>query len=142
MAMKSEHNSAATLLDADLIIRGEKGLFDLEAWLESRPDGQSQLAAITVAELWHGVERADSSHRANRELYIRDIVESLPILPYTDATAFEHARIWADLESSGKMIGYYDLIVAATAIEHGSAVATFNKRHFRAVRGLKVIEPV
>ena len=39
------------------------------------------------------------------------------------------------------MIGGYDLIVAATALERGSAVATFNKRHFEVVPGLKVIEP-
>jgi predicted nucleic acid-binding protein len=65
----------------------------------------------------------------------------LPIIPYTELTAFEHARIGAALESSGKMIGFYDLIVAATALERGSAVATFNQRHFVQVRGLKVIEP-
>jgi len=41
----------------------------------------------------------------------------------------------------GKMIGAYDLIVAATALEHGSTVATFNKRHFGVVPGLSVIEP-
>jgi predicted nucleic acid-binding protein len=52
-----------------------------------------------------------------------------------------HARIWATLESSGKMIGFYDLIVAATALERGSAVATFNRRHFAAVPGLRLIEP-
>lgn len=39
------------------------------------------------------------------------------------------------------MIGYYDLIVAATALEHDLAVATFNQRHFRVVPGLKVISP-
>jgi predicted nucleic acid-binding protein len=39
------------------------------------------------------------------------------------------------------MIGDYDLIVAATALERGSAVATFNKRHFSQVSGLKVIVP-
>ena len=53
----------------------------------------------------------------------------------------EHARIWAALESSGKMIGAYDLIVAATALERGSTVATFNQRHFAQVRGLKMIKP-
>jgi predicted nucleic acid-binding protein len=39
------------------------------------------------------------------------------------------------------MIGPYDLIVAATAIERESVLATFNKRHFSNVRGLEVIEP-
>lgn len=142
MAIKRGEDSAMTLLDADIIIRGERGMFDLEAWLESRPDGQSQIAAITVAELWHGVERATRAHRLGRERYIRDIVESLPVLPYTATTALEQARIWAELESAGKMIGYYDLIVAATALEHGSTVATFNRRHFQIVRGLKLIEPL
>lgn len=140
MAIK-RNESSTTLLDADIIIRGERGMFDLEAWLESRPEGQSQLAAITVAELWHGVERATPAHRTVRERYIRDIVESLPVLPYTAATALEHARIWAELESSGKMIGYYDLILAATAMENKSTVATFNKRHFENVKGLAVVEP-
>ena len=39
------------------------------------------------------------------------------------------------------MIGYHDIIVAATAVERGSALATFDKRHFNQVKGLKVIEP-
>jgi predicted nucleic acid-binding protein len=61
--------------------------------------------------------------------------------PYTEQTAYEHARIWAELEVSGKMIGFYDLIVGATALERGSEVATFNKRHFGQIRGLRVIDP-
>jgi predicted nucleic acid-binding protein len=39
------------------------------------------------------------------------------------------------------MIGSYDRIVAATALEHGSTVATFNQRHFAQIAGLRVIEP-
>jgi predicted nucleic acid-binding protein len=39
------------------------------------------------------------------------------------------------------MINAHDLILAAIAIQTGSAVATFNKRHFSAVPGLKVISP-
>jgi predicted nucleic acid-binding protein len=32
--------------------------------------------------------------------------------------------------------------VGATALERGSQVATFNKRHFGQIKGLIVIEPV
>ena len=39
------------------------------------------------------------------------------------------------------MIGYYDLIVAATAIERASQLATFNIRHFSHVKGLHILEP-
>lgn len=131
----------AIILDADVIIRGERGTFDLESWVGSRPEDQFEISAITVAELWHGVERSRGEHKTKRERYLRTILEMLPIIPYTELTAFEHERIWAALESSGTMIGSYDLIVAATALERGSAVATFNQRHFAQIARLKVIEP-
>ena len=131
----------AIILDADVIIRGERGTFDLSRWAAARPDEQFEIAAITLAELWHGVERASGAHKSKRERYLRTIMETLPIIPYTEATALEHARIWAALELSGSMIGFYDLIVAATALERGSAVATFNERHFAQIRGLRVIVP-
>ena len=131
----------AIILDADVIIRGEKGAFDLERWVASRPSDEFEVAAITVAELWHGVERAAGAHRAKRQQYLQTVLASLPVVPYTELTAYEHARIWAELESSGQMIGFYDVIVAATALERGSDVATFNRRHFAQVKGLTVIEP-
>jgi tRNA(fMet)-specific endonuclease VapC len=68
-------------------------------------------------------------------------MEGMLVVPYTETTALEHARIWAVLEATGRMIGDYDLIVAASALERGSSLATFNQRHFSQVRGLKVIEP-
>ena len=129
------------ILDAGVIIRGERGTFDLQSWVSSRPAGRFEIAAMTVAELWHGVERAVGAHRARRRHYLETLLIALPIIPYTEETAYEHARIWAELEGSGKMIGYYDLIVAATALQRGSEVVTFNKRHFSQVKGLTVIEP-
>jgi len=109
--------------------------------LTSRQHETFEIAAITVAELWHGVERAGGKHKATRREYLEAIAGALPIIPYTEQTAYEHARIWAEMESSGKMIGYYDVIVAATALERASAVATFNRKHFSQVKGLKIIEP-
>jgi predicted nucleic acid-binding protein len=131
----------AIILDIDVIIKGEKGNFDLIGWLAAQTGQELEIAAITVAELWHGIERTTTTHRAKRERYALTIVVRLAVVPYTEATALVHAQIWAGLESSGKMIGAHDLIVAATALERGSAVATFNKRHFAQIPGLKVIEP-
>jgi tRNA(fMet)-specific endonuclease VapC len=131
----------AIIVDADVIIRGEKGAFDFQHWLASRPKDHFEIAAITVAELWHGVERAAGTHRVRRQLYLQAILAPLPVIPYTEQTAYEHARIWAELEASGTMIGFYDVIVAATALERGSEVATFNRKHFVQVRGLTILEP-
>jgi predicted nucleic acid-binding protein len=129
------------ILDADVIIGGEKGKFDLQSWAASRAEDQFQIAAITVAELWHGVERASGVHKSRRRRYLRAILAAVPTIPYTEQAAYEHARIWAQLESTGEMIGFYDVMVAAIAMEQRSAVATFNKRHCSRVKGLTVIVP-
>jgi len=129
------------IIDADVIISGEKGTFDLKGWLRANSREQFEIAAITIAELWHGVERATGARRPQREIYLQTIVSSMPIIPYTEDTAYEHARIWAKLEGSGRMIDDYDMVVAATALVRSSSVATFNHKHFSAVPGLKVMEP-
>jgi hypothetical protein len=49
------------------------------------------------------------------------MVASLPIITYTEQTAYHHARIWAELEAKGKMIGYYDIVVAATAPDYAGS---------------------
>jgi tRNA(fMet)-specific endonuclease VapC len=131
----------AIIIDTDVIIKGERGRFDLRGWLATQADHEVEIAAITVAELWHGIERATLAHRAKRERYARALIESVSVLPYTEATALVHAQIWAGLEASGNMIGAHDLILAATALEHNSRVATFNRRHFALVPGLEVVEP-
>ncbi len=129
----------AVILDADVIICGEKGSFDLAGWLARQPEEEFEVAAITVAELWHGVERATGDDRARRLAYLEVIFAKLPVIDYTPEIAREHARIWAELETAGKMTGYYDLIVAATARVRGSKVATFNRRHFEHIQGLSLV---
>jgi len=69
----------AIILDADVIIQGEKGLFDLRAWLSSYPDEPFEISAITVAELWHGLERASGSHRFKRQRYLDAVLETFPV---------------------------------------------------------------
>ncbi len=131
----------AIILDADVVIQAERGVFDLQAWARTQEGETFAIAAITAAELWHGVERAAGEVRAKRERYLRGLLSTLPVLPYSESTAYLHARLWANLEAKGGMIGYYDVIVAATALERGWPVATFNHRHFREVTGLTVILP-
>jgi tRNA(fMet)-specific endonuclease VapC len=130
----------AVILDADVIIRGEKGTFDLATWVATQPEEEFEVAAITLAELWHGVERAVGEHRKRREAYLELLFTWIPIIPYSAEIAREHARVWAALETSGKMSGYYDLIVAATALHRGSKLATFNRKHFENIQNLILVE--
>ena len=70
----------AIILDADVVIRGEKGTFDLKNWVASRSADRFEIAAITVAELWHGVERVTGTHKAARQHYLSAVLESMPII--------------------------------------------------------------
>jgi len=125
----------AILIDTDVIIQAERGLFAFDVWLDSLSEQEFKLAAIIVAELWHGAERATGAHRTKRQLFLERTFATFECIPYDKQVAFAHARLWAQLESSGKMIG------DATAFQHGHAVATFNTRHFASVPGLQVILP-
>jgi tRNA(fMet)-specific endonuclease VapC len=87
-------------------------------------------------------ERATGRHKVTRQRYLDSVLEALPVIPCAEQTAREHRRIWAELRASGKMIGFYDLIVGATAVERGSEEATFNRRLFSQIRGLRAIEPM
>lgn len=129
------------LIDADVIIEAERGRFNMDQWMASRPGDDFQCAAITIAEMWHGVERASVQFKAERQKFIEAIFSVLTPIDYTANTAREHVRIWAQSEIKGRKIGAHDLILAATALEHGAAVATFNKKHFVAIPGLKILTP-
>lgn len=98
------------------------------------------IATITASELLHGIHRATPEHRPRREAFVEAVLAVFPSLPFDQLCARSHARLWADLVSSGADIGPHDRIVAATAITAGWRVGTANVRHFDRVRGLSVVE--
>jgi tRNA(fMet)-specific endonuclease VapC len=50
-----------------------------------------------------------------------------------------HAELYVSLRKKGEMIGAHDLIIAATALQHGFAVLTGNIREFNRISGLTVL---
>jgi tRNA(fMet)-specific endonuclease VapC len=131
----------AFLIDADVIIQAERKALDLEAWLRSQSREEVKLAAITVAELWRSVDRARGVHRARRQKFLQRALLAFEIVPYSEVAAVQHARLWADMEANGQRMSPHDLILAATALECGAAVVTFNAKRFAAVPGLTVLTP-
>jgi tRNA(fMet)-specific endonuclease VapC len=132
----------AFLIDADVIIQAERKALDLDAWLRSQPINEAiKIAAITVAELWRSVERGRGVQRTQREKFLLRALSAFEIAPYTQNAAFEHARLWTDIEAAGQSVSPHDLILAATALDCGAAVVTFNARRLAAVPGLTVVTP-
>jgi tRNA(fMet)-specific endonuclease VapC len=103
------------------------------------PDEEVGIAAITASELLHGVHRASPAHRARREAFVEAVLAAFPPLPFGLLAARAHARIWAELATTGLDVGAHDRLVAATAITNGWRVGTANTRHFDGIDGLAIL---
>jgi tRNA(fMet)-specific endonuclease VapC len=131
----------ALLIAADVIIQAERKRLDLDAWLRAHAREEIRLAAITVAELWRGTERAAPPQRSRRQKFLERLLGVFEVVPYDEKAAIEHARLWATLDAVGQRIGAEDLMLAATALESGAALVTFHARRFAAIPGLTVVTP-
>ena len=130
------------ILDSSLLIADERAHFNLSAWLRARPPEPVAASAITLSEMWFGIEvETDPARGRRRQRWLEKTFRRLEVVPVDGALARVHARLWAQLSEAGRMIGPNDLIVAATALRRRWPVATFNAEEFRHVRGLEVIEP-
>ena len=127
------------ILDSSVLIRHERRERSNEFGRFAAQE-DAYISAITVSELLVGVNLADSEERRTRRLaFVEGLLTILPVLDFTSETARVHAEIYASLRQRGALIGAHDLIIAATALQHGYALLTFNEQEFNRVPGLKVL---
>ena len=128
------------IIDTSVLIAAEKERLDLAALFATHKGETFAIAAITAAELLHGVERAKPAARKQlRSQFIERILTDLEIIDFDLSFAQRHAKLWATLEAAGKMIGPYDLLIAATALYYDFGLATLNTAEFRQVPGLNLV---
>jgi predicted nucleic acid-binding protein len=129
------------VLDTSVIISAERSAAGFAQFLESLGDEPIGMAAITASELLHGCLRAqDAAVRARRGAFVDAVLEAIPVLPFGLVEARRHAELWVELQARGATIGPHDLLVGATALAHGHALVTLNRREFSRVPGLVVRE--
>jgi predicted nucleic acid-binding protein len=125
------------LIDSSVLVAAERGTLDLDALAENAGDEDLAIASVTAAELLHGVHRANTAARRHRrEAYVESLLSRLPVLAFDLLAARIHARVWADLLHRGIGVGAHDLLIAATALSRGLAVATRDERSFPRIPGL------
>ncbi len=69
---------------------------------------------------------------------VEQLLALIPSLPLTHPIADRAAGLRSDLAAAGTPIGPYDLLIAATALEHGATLVTNNVREFVRLPGLLV----
>ena len=97
------------------------------------------LSAISVAEIGHGIYRANTQElRDRRRAFLDELKATVPIHPITEATAEIVARVGGEQASKGITLPLADLLIGASALELGYAVGTSNLRDFGRIPGLIV----
>jgi len=127
------------IFDSSEIIALERDRGAVESLVTGREDEPFGISVVTVAELLHGVERADTETRKiRRQAFVEKIIEMIPVIPFDIGVARIYARIWASLMQRGFMAGAHDLIIASTAISLDYTVITANRRDFENIEGLRL----
>lgn len=127
-----------------MIIAAERRRQTVEDFLTSigHTFGEIEVAisAVTLAELVHGLARANTPEiRIARRAFIDELKKHVPVHPIPDSTAEIAGQISGEQAANGITLPADDLLIGASAIEQGYAVATLNTRHFAKIPGLQVL---
>lgn len=91
------------------------------------------MSAVTWYELWAG------THNESTERDSLVITAGIPILAFEAEIAKRAGTIHQDLQRQGKMIGFRDIFIAATALVHGLPIRTLNTKDFERIEGAVLI---
>jgi tRNA(fMet)-specific endonuclease VapC len=97
--------------------------------------GEPGTSIIVSAELKFGYTK-ESSRRL--EALIERFLANVEIAPWEAPADMAYARLRAELEKKGKLIGQNDMLIAAHALTLDATLVTDNEREFSRVRGLRV----
>jgi predicted nucleic acid-binding protein len=133
------------ILDSSVVIEAERQQLNVAQFLkqivQKIGEREAALSSITVAELVHGIYRANTEERrARRRAFLDDLKAAVPVYPITDNTADLVGKIGGESAAKGITIPFDDLLIGTCALERGYAVATRNRRHFQEIPGLKLVE--
>ncbi len=90
---------------------------------------------VILGELLAGFRCGTREERNREELDLFFDSPRVDLLSVDDGTAEFYAQIFADLKQKGRPIPTNDLWLAASAMQHGLALATYDD-HFNSISGL------
>ena len=127
------------MVDTNVLISFEKSGKPIDLSSVERSE-KVYISVVVMSELLMGVHRANTEERRQRRSsFVEAVISTVGLLDFNASVARVHAQLYAQLATTGKMIGAHDLIIAATALCHDLSLLTDNVREFSQVPGLRVI---
>lgn len=123
------------LLDTNILIAMSKQRPGLADRLEGISADAILLSSVVVAEIEYGI--AKSRRRLHNRRVFDTLLSGFRVIPFDAAAAKLYGPIRADLEKRGRLIGPYDLMIAAHAKSVDAVVVTDNTKEFDRVAGLR-----
>lgn len=123
------------LLDTNILIAMSKQRLGLADRLEGIPADAILLSSVVVAEIEYGIVK--SGRRQHNRRVFDSLLSGFRVLPFDAAAARLYGPIRARLEKRGRLIGPYDLLIAAHAQSLDAVLVTDNTKEFDRVAGLK-----
>jgi len=123
------------LLDTNILIAMSQQRLGLADRLEDIPADAILLSSVVVAEIEYGI--AKNGRRQHNRRVFDSLLSGFRVLPFDAAAARLYGPIRAHLEKRGRLIGPYDLMIAAHAQSLDAVLVTDNTKEFDRVAGLK-----
>ena len=98
--------------------------------------GDICISMITFAELQYGVEK--SQYKDKNQTALASFLGPIEILTFGQSAAIEFGNIRADLETQGKIIGAYDLMIGAHALAENLTLVTNNTKEFERIKNISL----
>ncbi len=127
-----------SLLDTNVVsemMRGRNAQVLSHAAAYRSQHGRFNASDITRYEILRGIRARNATRLLANFLVLSQEIDFLPLTPDVLDVA---ADVWAHLRNAGQLIGDNDILIAATALHHGLALATGNVAHFSRIPNLTI----
>ncbi len=125
------------MLDTNIcsfIIR-EKPVFVKEKLKTISKDNEVVLSSIVASELLYGAYKKGSQKLIAT---VKTFIDFFEVLPFDLKAADEYGKLRAYLEKKGKIIGAYDLQIAAHTLSLSAVLVTNNRKEFSRIETLEI----
>jgi len=106
--------------------------------LLNTPPNQIKIPVIVYSELLFAVKR--SQLKKENLLKVQRFLEPFEIVNYTSEVSETYAELRVAAESTGKIVGLNNLLIAAIVVANNGTLVTRNRAEFSRIKSLKLAE--